>query len=198
VRAFAAIELDSVVRDALAGAARTLHAAKPPLKLKWVSPDHQHVTLHFFGDIDANRVDEITQALRRAAGRVAPFEITLADLGCFPNIYKPNVLWAGMREPDSALKRLHTEVSAELALIGFASDSRAFTPHLTLARVPREADIRQKKALGEWFVRQAVEPAAAGLRVTQVCLMRSELLRGGPHYTTLSVAPLAGAERPPE
>jgi RNA 2',3'-cyclic 3'-phosphodiesterase len=139
MRAFAAIELDAGLCNALSAAIRAMQAAKPPLKPKWVTPEHQHLTLHFFGEIDTNRADEITQALHRAAGRVAPFEISLAELGCFPNIYKPNVLWVGVHESSGALMRLHKAVEVALAPLGIAPEPRAFTPHLTLARVPRDA-----------------------------------------------------------
>jgi RNA 2',3'-cyclic 3'-phosphodiesterase len=139
MRAFAAIELDAGLCDALSAAIRAMQAAKPPLTPKWVTPEHQHLTLHFFGEIDTNRADEITLALHRAAGRVAPFEISLAELGCFPNIYKPNVLWVGVHESSGALMRLHKAVEAALAPLGIAPEPRAFTPHLTLARVPRDA-----------------------------------------------------------
>jgi RNA 2',3'-cyclic 3'-phosphodiesterase len=139
IRAFAAIELDAGLCDALTAAIRAMQAAKPPLKPKWVTPEHQHLTLHFFGEIDTNRVDEITQALQRAAGLVAPFEIALDELGCFPNIYKPNVLWVAVHESSGALMRLHKAVEAELAPLGIAPEPRAFTPHLTLARIPRDA-----------------------------------------------------------
>jgi 2'-5' RNA ligase len=191
MRAFAAIELDAALIQSLDEAARAMQAAKPPLKLRWVEAEHQHLTLHFFGEIDAQRVDEITQALQLAASRVAPFEISLADIGCFPNIYKPNVLWVGIHESSGALKRLYKEVGAELARIEFVTESGAFMPHLTLARVARDAGVQEKKALGEWFVQRA-RPAPARLRVTQLHLMRSELLPSGSRYTTLSSVRFAG------
>jgi len=190
MRAFAAIELDAELCDALTVAVRAMQAAKPPLKPKWVTPEHQHLTLHFFGEIDTHRVDEITEALHRAAGRLAPFEISLAELGCFPNIYKPNILWVGIQEPGGALLRLHKALEAELAPLGIASEPRAFTPHLTLARVPRDAGSVAKKALGDWFVRQP-PPAPVAQRVEQIHLMRSDLFPGGHRYTTLSTAALA-------
>ena len=190
MRAFVAIKLDADLCDALSATVRAMQAAKPPLKLKWVTPEHQHLTLHFFGEIDTNRADEITQALHRDAARGAPFEISLAELGCFPNIYKPNVLWVGIREPNGSLRRLQKSIEAELVPLGFASEPRSFTPHLTLARVPHDAGSAVRRALGDWFVRQP-PPTCVVQRVERIHLMRSDLFPGGHRYTTLSTAALA-------
>lgn len=185
MRAFAAIELEADLCDALTASVRAMQAANPPLKVKWVRPEHQHLTLHFFGEINIVRVEDISGALQRAAGRVESFDIAPSDLGCFPSIYKPNVLWVGIDEPVGALQRLHKAVEAELALLGFTTESRSFTPHLTLARIPHNAASADRKAFGDWFVRQP-PPASTPQHVTHLDLMRSDLFPEGQRYTSLS------------
>ena len=189
MRAFVAIVLDAILCDALNGAMRAMRAANPPVKVKWVRPEHQHLTLHFFGEVDARRVDDINGALQRAAAGAAPFEIEPADLGCFPNIYKPNVLWVGIHEPSHALAGLHRKIEVELAALGFEREARAFTPHLTLARVPHNAASAERKALGDWFVRQK-PPERVTQRVGEIKLMRSDLLPEGHRYTEVGCAAL--------
>ena len=105
-------------------------------------------------------------------------------------MHKPNVFWLGVQEPSGALLRLYQALNAELGRIGFEPEARAFTPHLTLARVPRHVAPRQRRTLGEWFVKQPV-PAAHTMHVTHVHLIQSELLTAGPKYTTLYVAELS-------
>lgn len=195
MRAFVAIELDAWLCDALSGAMRAMQAANPPVKVKWVRPEHQHLTLHFFGEIHARRVDEINGALQRAAAGSMPFEIEPAELGCFPNIYKPSVLWVGIREPGGALATLQKKIEAELAALGFDPEPRAFRPHLTLARVPHHAASAERKALGDWFVRQK-PPEHVTQRVGEIKLMRSDLFPEGHRYTEVGRAALiALAER---
>jgi RNA 2',3'-cyclic 3'-phosphodiesterase len=189
MRSFVAIELDATLKQALAQMLRSLERARPPYRLKWVAPELQHITLQFLGEINPSDVRDITQALQLAAMGIASFELTLAEIGCFPNIYKPNVLWVGVREPSGALQKLYTAVGAQLGRIGFPPETRAFTPHLTLARVPREASANDKRMVGEWFVKQA-PPEAQTMRVTQVHLTQSELSRAGPRYTALRVVGL--------
>lgn len=189
MRTFVAIELNDALREALTQAISALEEAGPPFKLKWVAPQNQHLTLQFLGEIEARQVGGIAQALQQAVVGIAPFEITLAEIGCFPNIHKPNVLWVGVREPSGALKRLAKAVGAQLEQIGFPLEARGFTPHLTLARVPRHANARERRALGEWFIRQSL-PVPQTMRVSALHLMRSELFPSGPRYTPLHVSRL--------
>ena len=190
MRAFIAIELDAPAREALARTLDRLQSASPPVGLKWVRPEHQHLTLHFFGDLAPERVGEVEPALRQAASRVAAFELNFAELGCFPNAHKPNVFWLGVHEPSGALIRLYQALNTELARVGFEPETRAFTPHLTLARVPRHVAPHERRILGEWFVEQPA-PAAHTMHVTQVHFVQSVLLPAGPKYTILHVATLS-------
>lgn len=192
MRTFAAIALNAELCDALSAAIRAMQAERPPLKPKWVRPGDQHLTLHFFGEVDPRRAEDIQAAMERAAAKLAPFDLTTADLGCFPNIYKPNVLWVGIHEPSGALKRLQAELDGEFARLGYAAEPRAFRPHLTLARVPHDANSASRKALGEWFVQQ-LPPLPVVQRVQCVCLVRSDPPPAGHRYMTIASAALAAA-----
>jgi 2'-5' RNA ligase len=99
------------------------------------------------------------------------------------------VLWVGVRDNTGSLKPLQRAVSVELERIGYPPEARGFAPHLTLARVPRDAPTAKKRTLGEWFVRQ-VPPVSQTMRVIHVYLIQSELQRTGPRYTRLFAAEL--------
>ncbi|MBI1801855.1 MAG: RNA 2',3'-cyclic phosphodiesterase [Chloroflexi bacterium] len=191
MRAFISIELDAALRSALEQTLHTLREAKPPVNVKWVRAENQHLTLQFLGEVEASAVEAIGASLQQAVSGISPFDISLADIGCFPNIYKPSVLWVGVREPSSLLKRLTKAIGASLEPIGFPPESRAFTPHLTLARVSRDVAPRERRALGEWFVQQP-RPAAQTMRVGEIHLMQSELRPSGAHYSTLLTIPFTG------
>jgi 2'-5' RNA ligase len=191
MRAFIAIELDAPAREALGALLVLLQNARSPVRLRWVKPESQHLTLYFFQDVAPARVDDVARALDEAVPGIAPVDLTFSAVGCFPNVHKPNVLWLGVQEPSGALARLHTTLNTALSRLGFEPEARAFTPHLTLARVPRQVNPRERKALGEWFLRQPA-PSPHDMRVAQVHFIQSELLPAGPKYTTLHVARLAG------
>ncbi|HWE64666.1 MAG TPA: RNA 2',3'-cyclic phosphodiesterase, partial [Chloroflexota bacterium] len=66
-----------------------------------------------------------------------------------------------------------------------------FSPHLTLGRVTDTVAPTARQALGASWLALPL-PALGAVPITGVQLMRSELLRGGPRYTTLHTLPLAG------
>ncbi|MBI5878206.1 MAG: RNA 2',3'-cyclic phosphodiesterase [Chloroflexi bacterium] len=190
MRTFVAIELDAGVKDALAACLAAMQRAAPPMRLKWVPPASQHLTLQFLGEIERGDVAAVSAALRAAAVSITPFDMALTGLGCFPGSTRPNVLWVGVAEPGGSLARLQQAVAMQLAPLGFEPDHGAFKPHLTLARVPRDASPGDRRALGEWFMRQP-PPAPQSQRVTAIHLMQSQLLPGGAQYTALETLDLA-------
>ena len=193
VRCFVAIELESDITAALGTLLARLRGAPAARLARWVAPQSIHLTLQFLGQVPAGRVAELEQALARACREAAPFEIAVGGLGCFPSPSRPRVIWVGVEEPTGALQRLQVAVERELARLGFRPEARAFTPHLTLARVRDPVSSRERAELGAWIRSQAAG-ALGRMRVGQVCLMRSELRPAGAVYTRLAAAPLRPAE----
>ncbi|MDI7277312.1 MAG: RNA 2',3'-cyclic phosphodiesterase, partial [Anaerolineae bacterium] len=144
VRTFVAIELDVDLRTTLGELQGRLRRAPLARLGRWVAPEGIHLTLKFLGNVPAGRVPELGEALRRACARIAPFEIAIAGLGCFPSYQRPRVLWVGVEEPTGSLERLYSAVERELERVGFRPEGRPFTPHLTLARVSDHAAHRER------------------------------------------------------
>jgi 2'-5' RNA ligase len=119
---------------------------------------------------------------------IAPFELEWRGIGTFPNNKHPRALWIGVINGAAPLALVEAEVSRRLAG-GVAADldARPFLAHLTVGRVKMAgAGIDWPKIL------QAVEVKRVTSIVDRVTLYRSELSRGGPHYTGLATAPLIG------
>ncbi len=193
VRAFVAIELDGEMLQALDGLQARLRRAPQARNGRWVSPAGIHLTLQFLGDVPAARIAELQAALERACAGIAPFEIALSGLGCFPNLQRPRVLWVGVEEATGTLQRLQLAVERELSRLGFQPEGRAFTPHLTLARLRDQAGTRERAEFGAWVERQACGRVGT-MRVGQVCLMQSTLRPEGAIYTRLCTALLRPGE----
>jgi 2'-5' RNA ligase len=85
---------------------------------------------------------------------------------------------------------LQQQVQKALHLLGFASESRPFSPHLTLARVRQEASPQERHTLAE-AVRALALPTSPEFAVQSISLMRSDLRPGGAVYTCLASFPLA-------
>lgn len=193
VRSFIAVELDAVVLTALGDLQSRLKRAPLGRLGRWVAPEGIHLTLKFLGSVPKERIPEIGEAVARAARETAPFEITIAGLGCFPTVRRPRVIWVGVEEPSGALERLQSAVEHELERLGFAPEGRGFTPHLTLARIRDHATERERAECGAWIKQQGVGRLAV-MRVHEVCLMQSDLRPTGAVYTRLSAAPLQHVE----
>ncbi|SDL93843.1 2'-5' RNA ligase [Halogranum gelatinilyticum] len=180
MRLFVSIDFPDAVADAIAD-------VQAPLRdlagLTLVSPERAHVTLKFLGDVDAERVPEIEEAIETAvdAGGLGPFETTVAGLGVFPNLDYISVVWAGVEEGADEMTRLHEALERELTAIGFDPEDHDFTPHVTIGRL--------KDARGKETVVEAVtgdQPTFGTFRVDEIRLTESTLTREGPEYETVT------------
>lgn len=183
IRAFVAIELPDEVKLALAQIEARLKAGKQSV-VKWVDPNSIHLTLQFLGDIPADSVGEITGAIEAASQAVPPFQLEVKDLGAFPNLKRVQVIWVGISGEIDKLGQLQQGIKSNLEHLGFAPETRPFTPHLTLARVQRQASSEEQQRLGQLIAATRFE--AGTMEVSAVNLMRSELTRAGAIHSHIS------------
>ena len=95
------------------------------------------------------------------------------------------VAWVGLRGEVDKLGQLQQRVESSLAPLGFAPESRQFTPHLTLARVRNQASLDQRQRFGQLIASTKFE-AAHSIEVDVLSLMRSQLAREGAIYSRIS------------
>jgi 2'-5' RNA ligase len=130
MRLFAGIDLPAEVKSNLA---RLLGRLRPAARLKWSPVENLHVTTKFIGEWPQDRLSELVGTLGELPGR-APFQIAIRELGWFPNPRDPRVFWAGVSAAP-ALAALAREADEALARLGVPTETRAYSPHLTLARI---------------------------------------------------------------
>lgn len=194
IRAFVAIELEEPLREALSELQNQmregLRRIAPHVHLQWVRPESIHLTLKFLGNIENGQVEPVSRALTSAVEGQPKFSIELKELGVFPDIRAPRVLWLGFSEPMEALIRLAGSVEDALTPLGFPPEGKPFRPHLTLARIkdrPREVG---KALVGSGLLRRSLRLGM--LNVCEVSLMKSELKPSGSVYTRLHHVGLSG------
>ncbi len=118
--------------------------------LRWLSPEQQHLTLRFIGELDNGRLEDVAEALALVEG--TPFELGLEGLGHFPPRGEPQVLWVGVgKSPE--LARLKRRIDRALAAIGLPPESRKFTPHVTLGRTRGPLS---RERLATWLMRHSL------------------------------------------
>ena len=183
VRSFIAIELPDELKLELTQLEARLKLGKQPW-VKWVDPYSIHLTLKFLGSIAADRIGEITRAMEAAARGIPPFHLEVKDLGVFPNLRRAQVAWVGIGGEVDKLSQLQQRIESNLVPLGFAPESRAFTPHLTLARVRDQASLDERQKFGQLIVSTRFE--AGTIEVDAVNLMRSQLTREGAIYSRIS------------
>jgi 2'-5' RNA ligase len=183
MRLFVAVELDEAVRERLARELEPLRALpEAPRGLRWLPAESWHVTLQFLGEVQDSMLDPLRSACAQAGTAVSAFELVLAGAGAF----KPRaarVLWLGARTGSSDLAALAEAVTARTEPLGFAAEERAFSAHVTIARIKPAADLRPL------LPRLQLGPFAQ--RVTRLTVVRSHLSQHGARYEALFHAELA-------
>jgi len=192
VRSFIAIELPDELKLGLTQLQSRLKLGKQPW-VKWVDPYSIHLTLKFLGSIAVDRIGEITRAMEEAARGIHPFHLEVKDLGVFPNLKRVQVAWVGISGEVDKLGQLQQGIESNLARLGFAPESRPFTPHLTLARLRNQASLEERQRFGQLIVGTKFE-AVYAIEVDAISLMRSQLTSEGAIYSRISSV---GLSKPP-
>lgn len=189
MRCFVAVEIPESMRSSLGKVQDALREAFAGAR--WVRPDGIHLTLRFLGEVDAATVNALGEDLRILVARSGPpFSLRVGGVGFFPLRARPRVVWIGLHNPaddPGALARftaLQASIEETVRRAGLSPETRAFHPHLTLARLegrgPRQA---------------AADPGNVGddlgrLPVERVRIMRSILKPSGAVYDVLRECPL--------
>ena len=188
IRSFIAIELPDELKSELVQLEARLKSGGQ-FRVKWVDPNGIHLTLKFLGDIAADRVEAITKAMTEAVQGVSPFQLRVKGLGVFPNFRRVQVAWVGLSGEVDKLDQLQKRLEPSLTSLGFAPESRRFTPHLTLARLRNQVSLDERQRFGQLITGTAFE-ADCAIEVDAISLIRSQLTREGAIYTRINSARL--------
>ena len=141
-RLFIALWPDSAVRDDLAG---WRDAWSWPRSATPVRTERLHLTLHFIGEVERERVRELADALHVAFDR---FGLRLGSA----------VLWAhgvAVLEPDAvpaSLVQLRGALGTVLEQLALPVDAREFRPHVTMARRAAGAVVPLQGPVVDWEI----------------------------------------------
>lgn len=193
IRAFIAIQLPDQVKCDLS---QLLERIRPGQEraVKWVNPDSIHLTLKFLGNIPAEKAVDIARAIAEAAGEARPVTLELRGLGAFPNLISPRVVWVGVGGDVQPIVDLQKRIDQALVHLGFPTERREFSLHLTMGRLRDKAANQERRSLGERIKSVQVKSSPSFL-VAEVCLMRSTLTQAGAIYDILTNFRLTGGNR---
>ncbi len=191
LRLFIAIPLPEPLLRQMAQVQRALEKQMPAGSVRWVNPEGIHLTLKFLGDTPEGKVPAIRDALAAVARRAVPCTFTVGDLGCFPNLRRPRVVWVGVQEPGGQLQALQEAVESAMVSLGYPREGRKFSPHLTLGRVRDSVPSRDAARIGE-VVGATALGTLGEVRADSFALIRSVLKPTGAEYTPLAEFRLEG------
>ncbi len=180
MRLFVAVDVPQEIKNAVE--TNVVDVLRPIVQgARWTRPEGRHLTLEFLGETPEEQLKETVRALRRSANKHTPFETAFAEVGGFPNIKRPRVMWLGLGPGIDEMRSLAADVERELTPLGFDPETRDFTPHYTLARFARP------RAIGEV---PEVRIPTNEFAVDELVLFRSQLHPKGARYTALERIPL--------
>lgn len=152
MRLFVGIGLGTAATDALRGVRERF--STPADGLRWSAEESWHVTLQFLGAADDAQAACVQEQL--ASVRAAAVPVRIAGLGYFE---RAGVFYAGV-ELTAELLALQQKVTAATRACGYVAEARAYSPHITLARVKGRAGAKALKPLQAAVARARVRLAA--------------------------------------
>jgi 2'-5' RNA ligase len=188
LRSFIAIELPAEIQAAIASSTAGLQKALPKPLVRWVASKNLHLTLKFLGDVSPANLERLAEALKVESVRQEKFSLSVGGLGAFPTPRRPRVIWIGLEAP-AMLTAVQRAVESVSSRMGYPTEERPFSPHLTIGRVGQDVSAADLKR-----VCAAIEGATVGplgtVSVDAIHIFKSDLQPGGSVYTHLYAMPL--------
>ena len=180
MRIFIALDIPAEIRERIAEFVERARPYTP--EAKWARIEGLHVTLKFVGEVSDAKVQEIRSAL--PAVKAEPFDVKFSGAGFFPGPNAPRVFWIGV-EGGEGLAGLAAAIDSTTHALGIAKETRAFSPHLTLARSGSGPGSGQLLRPLRNFEQSEAGAQFGTMTAREFFLYRSELQRGGARYTKL-------------
>lgn len=182
LRLFIAVEFCESVKQELSALGSRLKALS--CGGNFTARDNLHLTLVFLGEVAPARVPAVLEAMGDAAGE--PFSLSLSGLDKFCR--RDGDLYFLAVTPHAALTQLHDTLTAKLAETQIPYDTKAFFPHITLARRCKMASHFSQSDFAAF-----AKPVT--VLVNHITLMQSQRKNGKLLYTPLAKIPLLDENR---
>jgi len=176
IRAFIAINLPESLKKEISKLIENFKIKNPSQFIKLVSPNNLHLTLHFLGYLEEKKLNLVKEILSQMTKKLESFSLEIGEIGGFPDLFRPRVLFISLKEADDKLKNFQAELGQALEKIGIPVDKRPWQAHITLARIKNS---KVKIRIPKYEIKHLK------FKVFSIDLMKSELFPQGPQYTIL-------------
>jgi 2'-5' RNA ligase len=193
IRAFIALELDPMSLRRVVRLADRLRMASGAPSAAWMPHGKLHLTMKFMAELPADAVTPLGKVLGALVeGKRAPTPGT-CSLQAFPAVHQASVVVIEFEDPARTLAKLAARIDKLTVKYGVPRESRAFRPHVTLARLKRPYDSQR-------WLRPELADAAGDFVASRLTLYRSDLgadKDGGSTYVPLARFDYAAEEAAP-
>jgi 2'-5' RNA ligase len=148
---------------------------------KWIEQENMHLTLRFAGDVDNRTADELVGFLDEIDQ--AGFQARITEVGAFGG-REPRIIHAAI-DGGPGLVQLQRSVERACRSAGLPPETRAFRPHVTLARLKGTSPEVVAR-----FLSSRGHLSMAPFEVSEFVLFSSRPRVGGGPYVSESVFPL--------
>lgn len=156
---------------------------RPAARIQWSPLANLHITTKFIGEWPEERLEELKTALGGIPAR-PPVPVHIRRVGFYPNPHSPRVFWCGIEAP--GLPELAADTDNATAMLGVTAEARAYSPHLTLARIKDRIDLQPLREK----IASLPSLEFGRFEAASFFLYRSTLRPTGSVYTKLAEFPL--------
>ncbi len=184
MRLFIAINLPSSLIAQLQDLQKILQSRLSSNLIRWTQSDQIHLTLKFLGNLEENRLKDVSLAVQLACQNKSSFQLCAKNLDCFPNFKNPSIIWVGIDGGLHPLSKLKAQLDQQLLSISPYEETKPFHPHLTIGRV-KASNSHETHRIGTMI--QEIQAGVLGeWKVQSIDVMKSEISTKGSFYTLLS------------
>ncbi|MGR3294599.1 MAG: RNA 2',3'-cyclic phosphodiesterase [Candidatus Scalindua sp.] len=180
IRVFIAIEIDSEIKNKLSEYLSKLK--RTGADVKWVAPENIHLSLKFIGYIEKETLINLNKIINDAVSGIGSFSISIGNIGAFPSIEKPRVVFVCVQERGNSLFKIYEKLDKGVEQLGIKRESKKYVGHITLGRVKSQQNISKLKNI----LNSGTECYFGLEKVASLSLIQSKLTPTGPLYTRLN------------
>lgn len=189
-RIFIAIRIPDRLKKELGKVQRYLEEQNDALRFP--RSDQLHITLAFLGRVSAETIETISTICQSIATQSTPFTLSPTQLGSFPRVNRPSVVWIGLGGDTNRLERITLLLETELSRhhILPIRGAGGFSAHITLARVDRKRRRHSLFAIRNLLEDTVLDLSDLPIPVREIVLYQSNRSLRGPAYIPLKTFPL--------
>jgi 2'-5' RNA ligase len=147
-------------------------------------PDEVHMTLRFLGDVDKEKIEELSERMR-SLERYSCFNVSMKGLGAFPDVRNPRVVWIGA-DLGPPFHKILSELDGILDRTSVEYDKKPFKAHVTVGRV------RGPSGPLTGLLREHRDLDAGSFICSEILLMSSLLTPYGAKHSVIGAFRLGG------